>query len=119
MKRAGKGIPVWRPDPSSSSTNGAQIGDVGYMKNGDFYQLFNIIEGWSGTDRTPLTWKWERPIASANVQCTLGELSAETSRTDTRSTTGVSGVNRTEVVGNEETPGRQEATDGQKQGVAQ
>lgn len=41
MKTLGIGIPILKPCPSSL-TNSANIGDVGYMKDGEFCRLFSL-----------------------------------------------------------------------------
>lgn len=37
----GHGIPMWVPEPSHFGE--VQVGDVGYIRGGCFYRLFNII----------------------------------------------------------------------------
>jgi|HubBroStandDraft_3_1064219.scaffolds.fasta_scaffold154725_1 hypothetical protein len=37
------GYALWEPDPVRALYDEVSIGDVGYMKNGFFYRMFNVI----------------------------------------------------------------------------
>ena len=37
----GYGYPLWQPDPDPTAAREVQIGDVGWLDNGGFFQLFN------------------------------------------------------------------------------
>lgn len=41
MRTLGYGIPILKPCPTAL-TNAAAIGDVGYMRDGEFVKLYNI-----------------------------------------------------------------------------
>lgn len=41
MSLRGKGLPLWEPEPPA--TGPVRIGDVGYVRNGRFYRLFNSV----------------------------------------------------------------------------
>lgn len=41
MKNLGYGIPILKPCPTAL-TNSAALGDVGYMRDGEFVKLYNI-----------------------------------------------------------------------------
>jgi hypothetical protein len=40
------GHALWEPDPVDVLYDKVSIGDVGYMKNGFFYRMFNVILSW-------------------------------------------------------------------------
>lgn len=61
------GIPLWNPQPSSSA-NRVNIGDVGYVYNGEFYRIFNVLkkdEKYCGSAK-PLSIS-ERDISAGDV----------------------------------------------------
>ena len=41
-----KGIPLWNPNPSKNIYNNVSIGDVGYLREGAFMRMFNVMLPW-------------------------------------------------------------------------
>ena len=41
----GHGYPLWMPDPDPSASMSVEIGDVGWIDQGGFFQLFNVTRG--------------------------------------------------------------------------
>jgi hypothetical protein len=44
------GCALWRPEPVENLYDKVSIGDVGYIYNGSFYRMFNVMEPW---DKSP------------------------------------------------------------------
>lgn len=42
LAKIGRGLPLFEPEPTESGE--IQVGDVGYLKGGGFYRIFNTIE---------------------------------------------------------------------------
>ncbi|TFY61169.1 hypothetical protein EVJ58_g4679 [Rhodofomes roseus] len=57
------GYPLWEPEPSQTQGE-VLIGDVGYLRYGGFYRLFNALEISGGDDSPQATG-----IAPPNLQC--------------------------------------------------
>ena len=41
------GLPLWNPDPPKNIYNNVSIGDVGYMHEGTFIRMFNVMLPWN------------------------------------------------------------------------
>ena len=41
------GIALWNPDPPNKIFNNVSIGDVGYLHEGTFIRLFNVMLPWN------------------------------------------------------------------------
>ena len=55
------GLPLWNPRPSKEIYNNVSIGDVGYMYEGTFIRMFNVMRPWddesNGLLGTPDTYE--------------------------------------------------------------
>jgi hypothetical protein len=41
------GCALWKPEPVGNLYNKVLIGDVGYIYNGFFYRMFNVMDSWN------------------------------------------------------------------------
>ena len=41
-----QGIPLWNPNPPKKIYNNVSIGDVGYLHEGTFVRMFNVMLPW-------------------------------------------------------------------------
>ena len=44
------GCALWKPEPVENLYDKVSIGDVGYIYNGFFYRMFNVMDSW---DKSP------------------------------------------------------------------
>ena len=47
MTTLSQGIALWKPNPPNENYDKVSIGDVGYLHDGSFIRMFNVILPWS------------------------------------------------------------------------
>ena len=56
------GLPLWEPKPIKSLYDKISIGDVGYVYEGFFYRILNVILPWDHPSNTKFTLEPYEPL---------------------------------------------------------
>ena len=59
------GIPLWNPNPPKKIYNNVSIGDVGYLHEGTFVRMFNVMLPWDD----PLNRTLGNPKSYKSLDC--------------------------------------------------
>lgn len=74
--KLGLGYPLWQAEASQDEV---EIGDVGYLRQGRFYRLFNATKGWGDPPQLPSAFEPYKvgPILCCSLRTRVSEKPAE------------------------------------------